>query len=113
MANRHDADPGFVGESLRAAGFAFTECHREDPAGWPDLDGFELILALGSDWSVYWERVRASVDAESSLLREANRRGTPTLGICFGAQVLAHALGGSVARAARAAIPPRLAASTS
>lgn len=33
------------------------------------------------------------------FLREAHRRHLPLVGICFGHQVLAHALGGSVARA--------------
>lgn len=99
MANSYDADPGFVGEHLRAAGYAFTECHREHPEDWPDLDGVQLVVSLGSDWSVYWEHVGREVAAESALLRAAHDRGIPVLGICFGGQMLAHTLGGSVARA--------------
>jgi len=99
VANGYDADPGFVGEHLRNAGYSFTECHREHPSEWPELAGFDLVLSLGSDWSVYWERVRDSVRAEAALLRQAHERATPVLGICFGGQLLAHALGGSVERA--------------
>jgi GMP synthase-like glutamine amidotransferase len=99
VANSYDADPGFVGEHLRRAGFAFTECHREHPDEWPDLEGVGLVLSLGSDWSVYWDRVRQEVEAEAALLRTAHDSGIPVLGICFGGQMLAHCLGGSVVRA--------------
>lgn len=104
MANGYDADPGFVGEHLRAAGYAFAECHRERSADWPELDGVQLVVSLGSDWSVYWERVGREVAAESALLTAAHRRGIPVLGICFGGQMLAHSLGGSVAPAPQAEI---------
>ena len=38
------------------------------------------------------------VEAEAALVRDVVGRGVPLLGICFGAQVLAHALGGTVSR---------------
>ncbi|MBU3688788.1 MAG: aminotransferase [Acidimicrobiales bacterium mtb01] len=101
IANADDADPGFVGHHLRSKGYAFTECHRERPSEWPELDGTDLVLLLGSEWSVYWPRVADSVDAECALVKSAHEQGIPVLGICFGAQIVAHALGGSVERAAR------------
>jgi GMP synthase-like glutamine amidotransferase len=100
IANASDADPGFVGERLRRHGYAFDECHRERPGQWPDLDGHDLVLLLGSDWSVYWPHIADEVAAETALVREAHRRGTPVFGICFGAQMVAHALGGRVERSA-------------
>lgn len=101
IANSADADPGFVGHRLRHHGYALTEAHREQPKDWPDLTGIDLVLLLGSEWSVYWDSVTSSVRAESALLREAATRQMPILGICFGAQMVSHALGGSVMRADR------------
>lgn len=99
IANATDADAGFVGDRFRHHGYSFTECHRETPGDWPELDGHDLILMLGSEWSVYWPQVADSVAAESALIRTAADRNTPLFGICFGNQVMAHALGGTVERA--------------
>lgn len=86
---------------MRHHGFAFDECLRENPGEWPDLAGHDLVLLLGSEWSVYWDQVSREVQAESALIREANRTGVPIFGICFGSQMISHALGGSVQRATR------------
>jgi len=86
---------------LRHHGFAFDECLRENPGEWPDLAGHDLVLLLGSEWSVYWDQVSREVQAESALIKEANRTGVPIFGICFGSQMISHALGGSVQRATR------------
>lgn len=98
IANADDADAGFVGARLRHHGYAFTECHRERPAEWPSLDGCDLVVMLGSEWSVYWSSVAAPVAAEAALVRAAQHRQVPQLGICFGSQIMAHALGGRVER---------------
>ncbi|MEI7547662.1 MAG: gamma-glutamyl-gamma-aminobutyrate hydrolase family protein [Actinomycetota bacterium] len=99
IANADDADPGVVGQRFRSHGYAFDECHREHPGDWPTLDGHDLVLLLGSEWSVYWPEVAHNVAAETAVIHQAARRGVPIFGICFGNQVLAHALGGSVHKA--------------
>ena len=101
IANADDADPGIVGERFRHHGVAFTDGLREDPSSWPDLTGRDLVLLLGSEWSVYWEHVARSVQAECALVNEAVDRGIPVFAICFGAQITAKALGGTVERARR------------
>jgi GMP synthase-like glutamine amidotransferase len=50
------------------------------------------------------EHIAGWVAAELTLLRTAHAAGVPVLGICFGGQALAAALGGSVRRAAQAEI---------
>lgn len=101
VANVDDADPGIVGERFRHHGFAFTDCFREHHGEWPDLAGRDLVLLLGSEWSVYWPTVTDPVRAECALVNEAVARGVPVFAICFGAQITARARGGSVERARR------------
>ena len=101
VANSNDADPGFVGERFRHHGYAFSEAHREYPAEWPEMPGHDLILLLGSEWSVYWDHISGEVAAESALVKAAHQAGIPIFGICFGSQIVAHSLGGRVHRATR------------
>jgi GMP synthase-like glutamine amidotransferase len=98
IGNGNDFDAGFVGHRLRVRGYALTEAHREHPEWWPSLDGFDLVLTLGSEWNVYRPETADLVEAEAAAVREIVGRGLPLFAICFGAQVLSHALGGTVSR---------------
>jgi GMP synthase-like glutamine amidotransferase len=99
IANAADTDSGFVGERFRYHGYSFTECQRENLGDWPNLEGYELVLTLGSEWSVYWPHVADSVAAEAASIRTVHGGGVPIFGICYGSQIMAHALGGTVERA--------------
>lgn len=102
----HDANSsvGLLGDILCAEGydidehFVCTELDSPVAAGpMPDLDGIDLVVALGSRWSVYDRgSIGGWVDDELDLLRHADALGTPVLGICFGGQMLAAAHGGAV-----------------
>lgn len=104
ISNYYDAEPGFIGDRFRRHGYSFSECHRERRTSWPSLAGHDLVLSLGSDWSVYWPHVESEVAAEAALIRDAHDQGIPVFGICYGNQIMAHALGGSVERAAQSEI---------
>ena len=104
IANTSDADPGFVGRSLRERGYSFVEYLREHWDDWPGLDRVDLVVSMGSSWSVYWPDQHPPIAAEQQLLASAIARGIPVLGICFGAQQLATVLGGSVTKAQSAEI---------
>ena len=100
VANAADADPGFVGERLEQRGFTLRTALRED--GLPSLDGagrVDLLLLLGSEWSVHSPVEPSALDAEVALVRDAVAARLPVLAICYGAQVVSAALGGSVALA--------------
>ena len=101
VGNRGDADPGLVGSRLAELGFSFERNDREYPREWKPLAGVDLVLLLGSEWSVYWESNEKEVAAEVDLVRSAVARGVPIFAICFGAQLISHAFGGSVTRATR------------
>lgn len=98
VGNRGDADAGLVGARLGEVGFSFERNEREYPREWKSLAGVDLLLLLGSEWSVYWEENEKEVAAEADLVTTAMQRGVPIFGICYGAQLIAHALGGTVTR---------------
>lgn len=102
----HDGPPGLAAEHLRRWGFALHvvevlgpgEAHSDVP--FPDPTGFDLVLPLGSVHSVYdTEQIGSWVHREVDCVRRAHQAGVPVFGICFGAQVLCTALGGTVERA--------------
>jgi GMP synthase-like glutamine amidotransferase len=92
---------GFVGDALERQGYRLEPLLRDGRLEWPPLDGADLVLVLGSDWSVYGADTAVHVEGEVAVVRDAHRRGIPVFGVCFGAQVLAAALGGEVRPAAR------------
>ena len=64
---------------------------------WPSFDEYDLILLMGSVRSLTRKHeIDSWIYAELELLRLAHDKGTPILGACFGGQLLADALGGSV-----------------
>jgi GMP synthase-like glutamine amidotransferase len=69
-------------------------------ATFPD-DRHDLVVLMGSPWSVYEDRVQGWLAPELDFIRSRIGAGVPMLGICFGAQAMSAALGGSVSHAAR------------
>ena len=64
------------------------------------VEGYDAVLSLGASPGVNDPDVGWWLDAHLELLRDADRRGVAVFGVCFGAQALAVALGGTVGRAA-------------
>ena len=96
IANTGDDDSGYVGERLVERGFTLEIRHRDRDELPGSLDDFDLVIMLGSDWSVYWEHVQDDVEREAALVQQAAGSDVPVLGICYGGQLMSHALGGSV-----------------
>ncbi len=61
----------------------------------------DLVVLMGAPWSVYDTRIRKWLDPELELIRNRLAIGAPVLGICFGAQAMSAALGGSVTKSDR------------
>lgn len=86
---------GHIGAWLDDAGFSVTRISREHLPGTVDGD---LLISLGSPDSVADGYMRQSAASEVDLVRRWVADDRPYIGVCFGAQVLACATGGSVRR---------------
>lgn len=104
-----DSKPGYVGQRFEQRGFSatvLTAVQSYDNAN-PTVDfgdpgRFDAIVALGSVYSVYDDDAIGNwIGDQLRFLAEAHRREIPVLGICFGGQALAAALGGTVERSSR------------
>ncbi|WP_371665138.1 MULTISPECIES: type 1 glutamine amidotransferase [unclassified Streptomyces] len=111
IQHEHVSAPGLVGDRLVQRGYELTlltvvpeERHHTPDVqfDFPEADGWDLVVSLGAPWSVYDETTVGSwIGGELALLRMAHHLGIPVLGICFGAQALTTALGGTVEAAPR------------
>ncbi|TDC58535.1 type 1 glutamine amidotransferase [Actinomadura sp. KC345] len=108
----HDAfSPiGPVGDRLVQRGFEVEELvvvppeRHLDPGveiAFPEPEEWDLVVAMGAPWSVDEPAIGSWIAGELAMLREVHGAGVPVLGICFGGQALATALGGGVERAPR------------
>lgn len=98
VANEFDLDAGLLLTELERLGPRIRFRLRESPRSWASDLNADLLLHLGSSWSVYWENVSDNVAAEIALLRHGMSRGIPIFGVCFGAQIFSQACGGVVKR---------------
>ncbi|MCA9312378.1 MAG: type 1 glutamine amidotransferase [Phycisphaerales bacterium] len=87
--------PGRLGTTLRDHGFTLDIRRLDDgdPVP-PDFDNVEGVISMGGPQNV--GEAHAWIKRETEFLREAHERQLPVVGVCLGAQLLAHALGGEV-----------------
>ena len=71
-----------------------------DSNPFPDASDYDLLVPMGSVRSLTdTDEIDNWIFAELDMVRDAHQLGTPMLGVCFGGQLLAAALGGSVEQA--------------
>jgi len=100
LAVEHVADepPGLVADELRRAGaeVEVVRVHRGDPVPRTST-GLDGVVVMGGPMGISDLRALAHLRDEVALLESALSRSVPTLGVCLGSQLLAHALGARVA----------------
>jgi GMP synthase-like glutamine amidotransferase len=71
----------------------------------PNFNEYDLLVPMGAPYGVYEDdRIGNWLLPELEKLKAAHNAGIPILGICFGGQLMARALGGSVAKAPKAEV---------
>jgi GMP synthase-like glutamine amidotransferase len=105
----HYSPSGLVEDAFTRLGYDVTE-FRVVPADrfespnvtvtFPDPTAYDALVAFGAIWSVYDVATIGNwIGDEIEATRTAMAAGVPVLGICFGGQMLATAVGGRVERA--------------
>jgi GMP synthase-like glutamine amidotransferase len=104
----HSSPGGLIGDAFVAAGGDVSEMvvvpkeryHSPDVAvTFPSPSAYDAVVFFGAVWSVYDTATIPWVSDEIEYARSLIALGVPTLGICFGGQLLAAAVGGRVERA--------------
>jgi GMP synthase-like glutamine amidotransferase len=104
----HSSPDGLIGDAFTAAGCDVSEMvvvpkerfHSPDVAvTFPSVSEYDAVVFFGAIWSVQDTAAIPWITDEIRYARSLISLGVPTLGICFGGQMLAAAVGGQVERA--------------
>jgi GMP synthase (glutamine-hydrolysing) len=96
---RHVPVEGIAGyrRPIEAAGYRLDRIDVADPAfSGLDLTEPDLVIMMGGPMAVYEADEHPWISCQLARLRLRLERDLPTLGVCFGAQMIAAALGGHV-----------------
>ena len=95
LQHLHADGPAYLGSWLVEQGIAYEVFNAEAGQVFPSrIDGYRALAVLGGEMSA--NDPLPSLRRAEALIREAMARGTPVLGLCLGAQLMARSLGASV-----------------
>ncbi len=110
----HLSSSGYLGDRLREHGWQVEDllvvpadrfATPDVSCEFPDPTDYDLLVPLGAPWSAYDDDTIGSwLGQELAWLSTAIAADVAVLGICFGAQALARAVGAEVRRAEQAEI---------
>lgn len=81
-----------------AKGYQITQTYVCNNEKMPAIDDLDWLMVMGGSPHAWEEDVHPWLAPEKEFIARALDNNKPILGICFGAQLLAEALGGSVFR---------------
>ena len=100
IVHEASAPPGVFADAARAHGAALEEWHISNGSSAPrDAGEYDAVMSLGGAMHPDQQGSHPWLAQEKLLLRELLDSGTPLLGVCLGAQLLADAAGAPARRA--------------
>lgn len=87
---------GTLAGALRRAGLVARIVDTPRTSRWPDPLRFAGLIVMGGPMGVYQKNQFPFLKKELAGLQRAIGAGKPVLGVCLGAQLIAHALGARV-----------------
>ena len=105
IKNVTNEGPGTIEEYLKGKGVNYTVadfsgCDATEESI-PDIRNFTHLVIMGGPMAVYDSGGLPFLHYEVAMIRAFAKRGKAVLGICLGAQIIAHALGADVYKGAK------------
>lgn len=88
--------PGNIRQPLISRNHTLTSTCLYLDAPLPSIQDFDWLIILGGDIGVHDEETFSWLKREKTFIREAIQADKRILGICLGAQLIAHVLGAAV-----------------
>jgi len=98
IKNTTSEGPGTIKDHLRDAPLTYFERDLEAGEPLPDLDDFSHLVIMGGPMAVYEMHRYPFLINEALLIDKAIKANKQVLGVCLGAQMIAHVLGARVYR---------------
>jgi GMP synthase-like glutamine amidotransferase len=89
--------PGSFRDVIAAGGHSMNQVELDEGDAIPPLDDYDVLLVMGGPMDVWEAQKHPWLTAEKRAIRAWVSAGRPYLGMCLGEQLLADAMGGSMA----------------
>jgi len=87
---------GSIATSLEKRGYDITATRMYEKIEFPNIDTIDLLIVMGGPMSVHDEHEFAWLASEKAFIHRCIQQNIPILGVCLGAQLLAHCMGASI-----------------
>jgi len=96
IKNVFSEGPGTIADYLNSEKIPYSICEMSINDAVPDLDSFTHILIMGGPMAVYEMQQYPYLVNEALFIDRSIKANKHVLGVCLGAQMVAHALGAKV-----------------